>query len=71
MSVEANEEDEDGNDQEEEKVDINDSGISMKEESHLHDSDNKEISPIKEEDSKDFSSPEKAPSQKSLQVLKH
>lgn len=69
MSVDTNDEDDDViNDQEDEKIEINDSGISIKDESHHQDSDNKESSPIKEEDSKDLGSPEKALSQKSLQV---
>ncbi|CAH1403993.1 unnamed protein product [Nezara viridula] len=66
MEMDTNDDEDEVNDHEEEKMD--DSGISVKEEINSKEGDNnKERSPVKEEDSKDFESPEKAPSHKSLQ----
>nr|XP_024218419.1 bromodomain adjacent to zinc finger domain protein 2B isoform X4 [Halyomorpha halys] len=66
MEMDTNDDEEEVNDHEEEKMD--DSRISVKEEINSKEGDNnKESSPVKEEDSKDFDSPEKAPSHKSLQ----
>ena len=67
MEMDTNDDEDYCNDHEEEKLD--DKSISIKDELNLKDNDNKESSPIKEEDSKDFDSPEKPPSQKSLQVI--
>lgn len=68
MEMDTNDDEDEVNDHEEEKMD--DSGVSVKEEVNSKEGDNnKESSPVKGEDSKDFESPEKAPSHKSLQVF--